>query len=400
LLALTGAVFGVLHFSRSRHDEPLPGGAERASSPLRAEVTVELPTVRASASAEQLRKESEQVITELMRRRPDSPGALHIAATYYAEVKQHAKASEIWERCISLAPSYAGPRVGLATAAMERGDDERGIAILQDALDAGCRTADVYYHLANALQKVGRLEQAEAAVGPGLEAFPADADLWISLGQIQLQQGRLREANASLKEAVRLRPDAADAHFALVTVHARLGESDRAAEHRVRFETLKSENPLAKHRFQEVYDAVLRHIVIRTLGKAAAEHQRQGDVQEAERLYLRALELHPRAADVCRWLTSLYHSQGRIGDAHLVQQRLVAVEPDRAENYLNLASLALQLGRLDEAEAILLDAARAAPGSPAAYAALARLYLQLGRDQEARAMADQAARLKPSAGAP
>jgi tetratricopeptide (TPR) repeat protein len=400
VLLLAGAVL-VYVFLTALHARPsLPTTGLRPPPPLRTAVSIKLPTAVAPASVEQLRKESEREATELMRRYPASPGALHLAATYFFEVKQNVKAAEIWERCIALAPAYAGPRVGLASAAMELGDDERALAILEDALSAGCRTADLFYQLGAVLERIGRLEQAEAALREGVGSFPDHVDLWGSLGQVQLQRGNLREAQASLEEAIRRRPDDSEAHFALISVFARLGEVDRSEEHRRRFDELKAETPLAKHRFQEVYDAVLRHIVFRTLANVGSEYQRQGDLETAERLYLRSLELNPRAADPCRWLAGLYHSQGRIGDAQVVQQRLVALEPDHVENYLNLASLSLQLGRLAEAEAVLVDAARVAPHSPAPYAALGRLYLQQGRNQEAQAFAEKAAQLEATAGTP
>jgi predicted Zn-dependent protease len=368
-----------------------------ASQPPEVSPPVALPTQPAERSVEELREEAEAAITELMERHPDSPGALHIAATYYAELHQYDKAANLWERCVQLAPSYAGPRAGLAVAAMERGDDARAVTILNQAIAAGCRTPEIVQHLATALQKTGDLKGAEAGAREGVQAFPEEAALWILLGQIQLQQDKLAEAEMSLREGVRRRRDSASAHYALATVLARQGKLDEAADHRRTFAELKSESPLEQHRFQTVYEAALRRVVVTTLCNVASEHERQDDPQEAERLYRNALALAPGSPGAYHWLASFYREQGRLEDAHRVQHRLAQVEPDRLENYLNLASLASQLGRMDEAENALLNAARVAPEAAVVYRSLAGLSLQRGDAGRARAMAEQAARREPSA---
>jgi tetratricopeptide (TPR) repeat protein len=346
----------------NRHDSPAHTTPARALSPHEPPRT--LPAAPAPRSVAQLREESERVAQDLVRRYPQSPAALHLAAGLYADLRQFSRAEEIWTRCIEIAPTHAGPRVGLAMAAMERGDDAQAVVILEQALAADCRTPEVFLELAAGLQKVGRLEDAEAAARAGLEAFPERPDLWVSQGQIQLQRDNLKDAEASLHAALRLWPDSAPAHYALAAVSARLGQRERAEEHRRRFAQLKAEHPLEQERFQVVYDAILRRIVVTLLCNAGGEHQRQNSLREAERLYRRALELDPASADACRWLASLLHRQGRFREAHQAQLRLVEIEPDRVDNHLNLASLSAQLGDAAGAAAAVRAARRLAPDDP------------------------------------
>jgi tetratricopeptide (TPR) repeat protein len=374
----------------------LPETTDVAASAARQDGSIALPVTPASISVDQLREESEQVVSELIRRYPTSSMALHIAAAHYAAVHEVGKAANLWRRCIELAPSSAGPRVGLATTAMERGDDAGAIQILEEALAAGCHTQEVYVQMATALQKLARLDEAERRLKQGLELFPRDVELWSALGQVQLQQSKLQDAEASLREAVRLRPDAATAHFSLATLYAQSARPDLAAEHRRRFAELRSEHPVQPGRFQEVYEGALRNVVVDALSKAAAEYHRQGESNTAEDLYLRALELNPQSAVTCRWLVSLLHRQGRFGDALLAQRRLVEIEPGRVENHLNLASLAAQFGDYDAAETALMNAARTAPQSEVAYIGLARLGIQRGQFGQARQFAEQAVQLAPS----
>jgi tetratricopeptide (TPR) repeat protein len=394
ILGATAGVLGALYLLR-----PPRTSLDRGSAPppLRREVSVVLPTAAEPRTVDELREQSERTAIELMRRYPDSPGALHVAATQYAELQQFAKAAEIWERCVKLAPDYAGPRVGLAMAAMERGDDGAAVEILEDALAAGCRTAEVFLQLAAAREKVGNLADAAAAASQGVDAFPEDAELWTSLGKIQLQREELADAEASLRQALKLAPDAGPAHFAMAAVSARLGRPEEAQEHRRRFAELRAANPMQTERFQVVYEATLRRITVTTLAGAAAEYERRGDSREAERSYLEAVALAPRHAGAYRWLASMYHKQGRIGDACLVQERLAQLEPGRVENHLNLASLLLQLGRDEEAEAVLLNVIRISPEAGSAYLALGQISLKRGEFRRASELAEQATRLAPTA---
>jgi Flp pilus assembly protein TadD len=103
---------------------------------------------------------------------------------------------------------------------------------------------------------------------------------------------------------------------------------------------------------------------VTTLCGAAAEYQRQGEPEQAERTYLKALEVAPRHSDTCRWLASLYHNQGRIGDALVVQRRLVELEPGRVENHLNLANLSAQMGDFAGVESALRAARELDPHDP------------------------------------
>ena len=366
------------------------------SAPLRLDPSIQLPTEPARWSVQELREEVEAVATELVRRYPDSSLALHTVARLYLELQQYSKAADIWQRCAVLAPNDAGPRVGLALVAMARGEDRQAVKILQEALAAGHRTSELFQELATALQKASNLDEAERVLQLGLESYPGEPLLWTLLGQIQLQQDKLDDSEASLREAIRLQPDSTPAQFAMATVAARLGKPE-AATHRQQFNVLKSKHPLAENRFQVVYEAVFCNIVVNTLCEAAGEYQRQNEPLEAERLYLRALELVPFNADTCRPLASFYHAAGKIGDAQLVQRRLVDIEPARVENYINLASLCARRGETEDAESVLFKAQQIAPKSAIIYYSLARLNVHRGQFREARLCAEKAAQLEPSA---
>ena len=365
---------------------PRPVSVEPAS--------IKVPRAPAERSVDQLRSQSEREMRQLIEHFPQSPGALHIAGSYFAQVQQYSEAAEIWERCVALAPDYAGPRVGLASAAMERGEDQEAVEILQAALADGCSSPELFEKLATALQKTGQLEDAELIAQQGLVVYPEHAKLWLAFGQIQLQLNKFKEARGSLLETVRLWPDSATAHFALATASARLGDDEQAATHRARYTELTSAS--GEDRFHVVYAETLRDIVVATLTDAAAEYLRQSMPQEAERLYLEALALDPDRAGTYRLLASFYHSRGKLANAQLLQRHLVTLEPDAVENWLNLASLSIQVGLEQTAEEALREAIRRAPDGSVAHIALSSLYLQQGRNRKAREAARQAIQREPS----
>ena len=145
--------------------------------------TVRLARVPAAATAEELERELIGISDELQQRFPELPEALHVAATVHAELRQTRKAEEIWQRCISLAPTNLAPRVALATIAMERGEDQAAIDALSDALAEGHSSPELDHHLATALSKVGRVEDAEQLLQGSLNSLrmrrPACCGLWI-----------------------------------------------------------------------------------------------------------------------------------------------------------------------------------------------------------------------------
>lgn len=397
LLALAAvlAILAGVYFWPTASDE-LPEIALDASS-VPADGEIQLPSTPAERTVKELRNEAERAVVALRQRYPQSAGALHVAAMHYAAINQHQKAADLWREAIELDPKHAGPRVGMARAAMERGADAEAVAILEAALAAGCDTSEIYRELGSALQKIGQLSEAETRTQEGVRRYPQDAELWAALGQVQLQQDNLEAAATSFQQAIQHDPNSATAHFALANVFARQGKKEEAEIHRQRFAEIKKRHPLQEHRFQVVYEAALRRLVVGTLRNVGAEHQKQGALQDAENFYLQALRLDPADRDACRWLASLYHDAGRLADARLVQQRLVEIEPERIENHLNLASLAARLGEPEAVEQILRSAQDAAPQSAIIPRTLASLYLQQGRSDEARAAAEQAVQRDPSA---
>jgi tetratricopeptide (TPR) repeat protein len=279
---------------------------------------------------------------------------------------------------------------------MQQGRDVEAEKTLADAVAAGLISAEIYHQRAAVLQRLGKLERAEKIAQEGLQSYPESSDLWLALGQTQFQLAQLDEAKASLDSALRINPESGAAHFAAANVCLRLGEKEQAAEHRRQADKLKVTQDRTQGAFDERYEQSLRSRVVTVLSAAAAEYELRGDLDDAQRLALRAQDLDPKFSEPYRQLANIYHRQEDLENALIVQRRLMEIEPDNVVNYLNFAALAVRLERVGEAEAALLEATRVAPRNALAHHTLAACYLQSGKLAEARRFAQRAVDLEPS----
>jgi tetratricopeptide (TPR) repeat protein len=366
-------------------------------APRPVQSTVMLASTPVPAAAEQLQQEAVEVAEELRRRFPDLPEALHVVAMLSAQLRQTVEAEQLWRKCIELSPQHEAYYVNLAAVAMDRGNSELAASTLQQALDAGCASVDVRYHLALALTNLGRCDEALGMIEQALVDSPQSSACWFVLGQAQLKLGKAAEAETSLRKALELGSRSPTVYFSLGNACARQGKHEEAAEFRERFAELKTSEPLdPQQRYQVLSGAETRRIAVMTMVEAATVHSWQGDFLEAERLLLRAIALEPMHADSCRALATLYQNAQMLAEERVVRTRLVEIEPFRFSSYLNLAGVCAQLGEHAAAEAALKQAMAVNPAAVDAYAALAQFHLQAGRASQARWFAQEAVRREPS----
>jgi predicted Zn-dependent protease len=359
--------------------------------------TIELPSEPQAFETQPLREELLEIGRDLLQAYPDQPQALHVAALLYRDLQQAQEAQDIWKKCVELSPDSAGPRIGLASVAMELGEDQLAVETLQAGFAAGCTTADMYHKLATAHSKLGNLEKAENAAKTGLASYPNSPDIWLELGRVQIQLGKFAEAEESLLQAVELATSDGGVYFSLATACARLGKTAEAAKYREEFSRRKNEQTTsADEQFQVRYDAELRTIAVSSICRAATVYDRHGNPERAEQLFLRALSLDPTDGVVAGEFGNFYRRLGRIADALVVQRHLVAIEPDNVAHHLNLASLSSQLGEFETAEAALKRVIAMRPDISVGYAGLAQHYLQTGDASQARWFAEAALRQTPT----
>jgi tetratricopeptide (TPR) repeat protein len=105
---------------------------------------------------------------------------------------------------------------------------------------------------------------------------------------------------------------------------------------------------------------------------------------EAERAFLRAVELEPTLAAAREELVGLYTASGRQRQAIEQLEALSALEPTRPERLVSVGLAYARLGRQDAAILTLGSAVERHPDSSIVYTALGRIWLEAAETQDDR----------------
>ena len=98
----------------------------------------------------------------LVAERPADPAALNNLAWLYQRQGNLPKARELAERALAAAPAAAQIGDTLGWILLAQGETDKAVAHLSAASSAAPRNPDIQYHLAVALQRVGRRADAQA----------------------------------------------------------------------------------------------------------------------------------------------------------------------------------------------------------------------------------------------
>lgn len=180
-------------------------------------------------------------------------------------------------------------------------------------------SAKAHYNFGKRLGESGDLEGARYELEAALRIFPTWWDAQDNLGAILLMQGRLDEAIALHQEAIRLEPRAPEPHYNL----------GRAYE-------MKGLLPEARREFQQaaIY-APSRGSPYLYVGIGVFSF-RQGELNEAERWFQRAVQSWPDYVDAHLSLGAVYWRQGRQGEAETAFKRALQIDPNSAKAHQGL----------------------------------------------------------------
>ncbi len=178
------------------------------------------------------------------------------------------------------------------------------------------------------LIKLNRPDEAERLLMGVIAEAPSFAKPHEDLGVLLLQQERPEQAARLLEKATRLDPGLEQAWFTLGKAYAVLG---RGADADAAFEKCFELSPERR---------MMAH---------AAEHQREGRLEEAEHLYRRVLRHNPGNVDALRLLAMLSLSAQREAEAESLLLKVVAIAPDFLAAWLDLGKLRNDLDRYAEA---------------------------------------------------
>ena len=222
------------------------------------------------------------------------------------------------------------------------------------AAEASCRAAldrhpgDVNMQalLGAVLVKLGRHTEAEATLRAVIDAAPTFAKPAEDLGYLLLQAGRPADALPFLEQATRLDPSLERAWFDLGKALAQVG---RGKEADAAFEKSFELSPE------------------RRLMALAAEHQKEGRREEAERIYRRVLRENPKNVDALRLLALIASDAGHADDAEAMLRKAVELAPDFLLALLDLGRLCKEQDRFADALACFDRMIELEPSQPQAH---------------------------------
>ncbi len=245
-----------------------------------------------------------------------------------------------------------------AIALINSGDLATAEARCRQALEIYPRDVNMRALLGALLIKLNQSADAEELLLKAIADAPTFAKPHEDLGYLLVQQNRAAEALPHLERATHLDPKLERAWFALGKALAMLG---RGAD--------------ADQAFERCFELSPE----RRMMALAAEHQKEGRLDEAEHLYRRILRHDPHNVDAIRLLGLIAAQAGRAVEAESLLQKAISLAPDFLAAILDLGRLLKEQDRYAEAlecfdRALTLDAAspqahflRASTLAPAAF---------------------------------
>ncbi|HEX2138242.1 MAG TPA: sulfotransferase [Woeseiaceae bacterium] len=241
-------------------------------------------------------------------------------------------------------------RFGEVVELVSRGEFEHAEGLCRALLQKFPRDVNIVAMRGAVLVKLNRFDDAEKALRQAIKLAPTFAKPHEDLGFVLLELKRPREAAEILRKAVRLDPALDQGWFNLGKALAMLGLGKEADE---AFEKSFALNP--------------------ERGKLAlaAEHHKEGRLEEAERLYREIIRGNPKNVDAIRLLGRVALSARRHDDAERLFHRAIRLAPDFTGAMTDLGRLFKEQNRFDEAIEWFGKVIELEPANPQAHFQLA-----------------------------
>ena len=128
---------------------------------------------------------------------------IHAAVRHICmQERQYARARDIYEAVVRAHPSNGPAAAGLGWALMNLDEDDRALALLEQALEHGGDDLFAYIQLGRLHLRGQRLEDAARALEGALRLEPEDPQLLMTLGECQLELGLAPQAEETFRKAV------------------------------------------------------------------------------------------------------------------------------------------------------------------------------------------------------
>lgn len=238
------------------------------------------------------------------------------------------------------------------------GQIQQALALCRERLHQAPDDISMVALLGATLLKTGKLQEAELQLRRAIELAPSFAKPHEDLGFLLFEGGRIDEAIDVLQTATRLDPGSELGFMTLGRALASKGQGEQADQ---AFEAAFDLNPERKRL------------------ALAAEHHRDGRVEEAEEQYRLLLGEFPNNVDALRLLAGILASQTRYEEAEPLLRKATELAPDYTLAIIDLGKLLTDQHRYLEAVEILRHAVEMEPERPKTHYLLAAALAPIGQ---------------------
>jgi tetratricopeptide (TPR) repeat protein len=282
---------------------------------------------------------------------PDQPRTHYFLGLCYGKMSELAEAIKEYRLAVQGAPKFVPARYNLGASLMLLGRNDEAIEVFEETLKVvseledpairRARRAATLKGLADALLRRGKLEEASKRVQEALSENPELAGAFSLRGEIALAQGRPDQARADFSKALELNPNDDRTRELLAGMGAGLEQSAKEKNGRA------AESAVA--RCQAVVDSDPRSADARVdLGLALIQ---AGQLEGARKQFEEALRLAPKHFAGCFNLAGLYQIQGELEQAERFYRRALELDPANLEAHRRLVMVLADAGKPAQAVA-------------------------------------------------
>ena len=274
---------------------------------------------------------------------------------------QREQAEAVYRKVLRKAPRNADALHLLGIIALDRGQPQRAIELIERALAITPVFPAAHLTFGNALRVVGRFDEGEASYRRAIELQPDFAQAHSNLASLLIGRELFDEALESATRAAELMPKLIEAHFnrALALFHRRRFAEAEAAYRKVL--AAEPENVLT----------------LSALGAVLTELKRFDEAIESHR---QAIALQPENGQLHFRLAETLRTSGDPHASEASSRHGLALKAEVAKPWAGLGLTLRMLGRFDEARSCFERALKLDPELPEGHAGLAIIGQQLGRE--------------------
>lgn len=254
-------------------------------------------------------KQYHSALTHFEQASTEEPGYADLQCflgTTYFYLGEFGKAREALERSMELSPRYCKARYYYGLLLYTLGEHGRAVEHLVEAMGSKEARGAARLSLALVHLREGNLEEAMAVLHDMIEAGSNSADVLYFVGEVYLRMGKTAEAERFFRQSLDVNPEFLKAKEKLALIMIRCGDYSGAEEI---LEPLRED-------FADLH---------KILGDVKFL---KGDLDAAERLYRKSLEINTEYYDAYLALALTLRKKGLEGDAEGILQRVLELDPE------------------------------------------------------------------------